>query len=368
MFILGRLAKGVTQTEADSNLQSAFGEIARRAPSMFPGEWRARTVPLPDAFPTTISNELLMLLGSVGLLLLIACFNVSNLLLSQASSRQREMSIRSSLARRFPGVGWRFSVPKQGFNDLTTLRRGLRLNKSISGLHLCSLRRPPQRSRVEPWTMPQGLADRPHRALESCRCPKSLLIGWLRLRGSAAAPDSEPLKSRLRNQPVMPSGSLEIRRTKGKSMKKPNAKQSAVTLKRPLKAGHVFVADEDYAVCGIRRGDMLVYNKSAKPVIGLAVVVSTDGKLRAPNFLDYEVTPPDKEPGDRMKARCKSALAWDGKGEQYIEGVAYPVSHVIVPGCGVVALDLVLEGPDGETMPCKLQLDAVQTSDLCFSA
>ncbi|MGH9821756.1 MAG: hypothetical protein ACREDR_00635 [Blastocatellia bacterium] len=144
-------------------------------------------------------------------------------------------------------------------------------------------------------------------------------------------------------------------------MKRPNSKQSAVRLKRAFKAGHVFVADEDYAVCGVRKGEVLVYNKSEKPVIGLAVVVSTDGKLRAANFLDYEVAPANKEPGGGMKAGRKCVLAWDGKGEQYIEGVAYPVSHVIVPGCGVVALDLGLESPDDETMPCKLQLDAVRT-------
>ena len=148
-------------------------------------------------------------------------------------------------------------------------------------------------------------------------------------------------------------------------MNEPTAKQSAVRLKRAVKAGQILVAEEDYAVCGIRKGDKLIYDKSAKPAIGLAVVASTTGetagKLRPANFLDYEIAPTGAEASERANADRTCVLEWDGEDEQYIEGVAYPVSHVIVPGCGVVALDLGLESPDDGTMSCKIQLDAMRT-------
>jgi putative ABC transport system permease protein len=95
---VGRLRDGVTVEQANADISL----IARRIhdTSSDQNDYLLKdgiVVPLQDAITDNARPALLVLLGAVGFLLLVACANVANLLLAQASVRTRELSIRSAL-------------------------------------------------------------------------------------------------------------------------------------------------------------------------------------------------------------------------------------------------------------------------------
>lgn len=97
-YAVGRLRNGVTVAQANQDIST----IARRihATSSEQGAYLLEdgtALPLQDAMTGKARPALLILLGAVGFLLLVACANVANLLLAQASVRGRELSIRSAL-------------------------------------------------------------------------------------------------------------------------------------------------------------------------------------------------------------------------------------------------------------------------------
>ena len=95
---VGRLKDGVTVAQANQDISA----IARRIhdASNEPSEYLLKdgvVLPLQDSITGKARSPLLILLGAVGFLLLVACANVANLLLAQASARARELAIRSAL-------------------------------------------------------------------------------------------------------------------------------------------------------------------------------------------------------------------------------------------------------------------------------
>jgi putative ABC transport system permease protein len=96
LTVVGRLKQGVSISEADAELKTIAARLAEQYPGSNAG-WSTSITPLQDYQIRDVKSGLIFLLGSVALVLLIACANVANLLLARATVRQKEIAIRTAL-------------------------------------------------------------------------------------------------------------------------------------------------------------------------------------------------------------------------------------------------------------------------------
>lgn len=92
-----RLKRGVTMSQAQADIDVIARRVAKQYKTNYPEKFGVAIVSWVDSLVGQFGRTLYTLAAAVGLLLLIACSNVANMLLARATAREKEMAVRSSL-------------------------------------------------------------------------------------------------------------------------------------------------------------------------------------------------------------------------------------------------------------------------------